>query len=83
MHEPKNRETTPQKKSQCLKLKKFSSLKDYYMIPTFWNHFSVKSKYKSHKSLHIEAILAVMDTTQLVVKIRPKNKFRPQWDLNP
>lgn len=83
MHEPKNRETTPPKKSQCLKLKKFSSLKDYYMIPTFWNHFSVKSKYKSHNSLHIEAILAVMDTTQLVVKIRPKNKFRPQWDLNP
>ena len=83
MHEPKNRETTPPKKIQCLKLKKFSSLKDYYMIPTFWNHFSVKSKYKSHNSLHIEAILAVMDTTQLVVKIRPKNKFRPQWDLNP
>ena len=68
----KTEKPPPQKKSQCLKLKKFSSLKDYYMTPTFWNHFSVKSKYKSHNSLYIEAILAVMDTTQLVVKIRPK-----------
>ena len=79
----KTEKITPPKKSQSLKLKKFSSLKDYYMTPTFWNHFSVKSKYKSHNSLHIEAILAVMDTTQLVVKTRPKKKFRPQWDLNP
>ena len=73
----KTEKPPPPKKSQCLKLKKFSSLKDYYMTPTFWNHFSVKSKYKSHNSLYIEAILAVMDTTQLVVKIRPKKNSGP------
>ena len=73
----KTEKPPPKKKSQCLKLKKFSSLKDYYMTPTFWNHFSVKSKYKSHNSLYIEAILAVMDTTPLVVKIRPKKNSGP------
>ena len=73
----KTEKPPPPKKSQCLKLKKFSSLKDYYMTPTFWNHFSVKSKYKSHNSLYIEAILTVMDTTQLVVKIRPKKNSGP------
>ena len=73
----KTEKPPPKKVSQCLKLKKFSSLKDYYMTPTFWNHFSVKSKYKSHNSLYIEAILAVMDTTQLIVKIRPKKNSGP------
>ena len=30
----------------------------------------------------MKAILTVMNTTQAIVKIRPKNKFRPVRDLN-
>ena len=29
---------------------------------------------------NIEAILTVMNTAKLVVKIRPKKKFRPTWN---
>ena len=32
---------------------------------------------------NIEAILAVMNTTELVVKIRPEKKFRSVRDFNP
>ena len=31
----------------------------------------------------IESILAVMNTTELVVEIKPEKRFRPTRDLNP
>ena len=31
----------------------------------------------------MKAILVVMNTTELVVKIRPEKKFKPVRDLNP
>ena len=31
----------------------------------------------------MKAILVVMNTTELVVKIRPEKKFKPERDLNP
>ena len=37
----------------------------------------------SSQILNIKAILTVMNTTELVVKIRPEKKFRPIQDLNP
>ena len=35
------------------------------------------------KVMNMKMILAVMDTVQAVVKIRPEETFRPVRDLNP
>ena len=35
------------------------------------------------KETNIESILAVMNTTEPVVEIRPEKKFRPVRNLNP
>ena len=36
----------------------------------------------AHKDVNMKAIFAIMKTAWAVVKIRPKKKFRPVWELN-
>ena len=46
-------------------------------------YFKHPMKRKYFEVTNIKAILAAMNTTELVVKIRPEKKFRPARDLNP
>ena len=46
-------------------------------------YFKHPIKRKFSKLTNMKAILAAMNTTILVVKIRPEEKFRPVQDLNP
>ena len=46
-------------------------------------YFKHPIKRKFSKLTNMKAILAAMNTTILVVKIRPEKKFRPVRDLNP
>ena len=47
----------------------------------FYLKHPIKRKYFRVKNM--KAILVVMNTTELVVKIRPEKKFKPVRDLNP
>ena len=47
----------------------------------FYFKHPIKRKYFRVKNM--KAILVVMNTTELVVKIRPEKKFKPVRDLNP
>ena len=46
-------------------------------------YFKHPIKRKFSKLTNMKVILAAMNTTILVVKIRPEEKFRPVQDLNP
>ena len=56
------------------------AIKKTTVILLYFKH-PIKRKY--FEVTNIKAILAAMNTTELVVKIRPEKKFRPARDLNP
>ena len=58
----------------CSQKKKTTVILFYFKHPIKRKYFRVKN---------MKAILVVMNTTELVVKIRPEKKFKPVRDLNP
>ena len=59
----------------------FHVLKKKTTVILFYFKHPIKRKYFRVKNM--KALLVVMNTTELVVKIRPEKKFKPVRDLNP